>query len=202
MRQGTALIAQQLPGIYDFGRFATIADLGGGDGTLIATVLHAHPGLRGILFDTADGLAEADRALQAAGVADRCETRAGDFFATAPDGADLYMLKSVIHDWDDERAETILGHVRAVIPDHGRLLIIERVLPDRVEGTLRSMMYLSDLNMLVNVGGRERTRVDFEQLCQRTGFQLDTVTPLAVPDAFSVLEAAPTARSPATSGDR
>jgi len=112
------------------------------------------------------------------------------------------MLKSVIHDWDDERAATILRHVRAVIPDHGRLLIIERVLPDRVEGTSQSMMYLGDLNMLVNMGGRERTRVDFEQLCQRTGFQLDTVTPLAVPDAFSVLEAVPTARSPATSGDR
>jgi hypothetical protein len=101
------------------------------------------------------------------------------------------MLKSVIHDWDDERAATILRHCRQVIPDHGRLLIVEPVLPEIVDSSLPPVMYLSDLNMLVNVGGRERTQADFEDLCQRSGFTLTGVTPLPPPNAFSLIEAAP-----------
>jgi hypothetical protein len=156
-------------------------------------VLAAHPHLTGILFDTAEGLAQADATLQGAGVNDRCETRVGDFFRSAPHGADLYMLKSVIHDWDDDRCRTILGHVRDVIPSDGRLLIIERVLPPIVDGTLPPQMHLSDLNMLVNVGGRERTRADFEKLCSDARFRLTTVTPLPPPAAFSLLDAEPIA---------
>jgi O-methyltransferase domain/Dimerisation domain len=191
MRQGTAMTATQLPGAYDFAAVHSVADIGGGDGTLLGAVLKAHPHLQGILFDTAEGLAQADATLTDNGVADRCETHIGDFFTSAPAGADLYMLKSVIHDWDDERCRTILGHVRSVIPAHGRLLIIEPVLPPTVDGTMPPQMYLSDLNMLVNVGGRERTRADFETLCSDAGFRLSTVTPLPPPAAFSLLDAEP-----------
>lgn len=191
MRQGTALTAQQLPGQYDFARFHTVADIGGGDGSLLAAVLRGRRALRGILFDTPSGLAQADHTLSAAGVVDRCELSPGDFFVAVPDGADLYLIKSVIHDWDDDRATTILRHVRGVIPDHGRLLIIEPVLPDVVDGTVPYTMYLSDLNMLVNTGGRERTRSEFERLCGAASFRLESVTALPAPSAFSVLEARP-----------
>lgn len=191
MRQGTRLTAQQLPAAYDFARFGTVADIGGGDGTLLASVLAAHEGVRGILFDTAEGLAQADGVLSAADVADRCATVPGDFFASAPEGADLYLLKSVIHDWDDDRCATILDHIRRAIPTDGRLLIVEPVLPEVVDGGLPPTIYLSDLNMLVNVGGRERTRADFESLCARAGFTVIGVTPLPPPSAFSLIEATP-----------
>jgi hypothetical protein len=189
MRQGTVVAAQQLLQHYDFGPFRMIADIGGGDGTLLAEVLRAYPGLRGILFDTADGLAQADRTLTGANVGDRCAIRAGDFLAAAPVGAELYLLKSVLQDWDDDRVGMILAHIRRVIPDDGRLLIIEPVLPEVFDASVPSTMYLSDLNMLVNLGGRLRTRSDFKQLCERAGFTLQTVTSLPPPVGSSVLEA-------------
>jgi ubiquinone/menaquinone biosynthesis C-methylase UbiE len=189
MRQGTVVAAQQLLQHYDFGPFRTIADIGGGNGTLLAEILRAYPSLRGILFDTADGLAQADRTLTGANVADRCAIRAGDFLAAAPEGADVYLLKSVLQDGDDNRASAILAHISRVIPDDGRLLIIEPVLPQVFDASAPSTMYLSDLNMLVNLGGRIRTRSDFEQLCERAGFTLQTVTPLPPPVGSSVFEA-------------
>lgn len=120
-------------------------------------MLQAYPGLRGILFDTADGLAQADRTLGNAGVGERCAIRVGDFLAAAPEGAELHLLKSALQDWDDDCAGTILAHIRRVTPDDGRLLIIEPVLPEVVDASLPSTMYLGDLTMLVNTGGRERT---------------------------------------------
>ncbi len=189
MRQTTLAVAQHLPASYDFNGFHTVADIGGGDGTLLAAVLKANPALHGILFDTAEGLAQADETFSAAAVGARATTTVGDFFHSAPSGADLYLLNSVIHDWDDERCATILGHVRRVIPDDGRLLIIEFVLPPIVDCAMPLMTYLNDLNMLVNVGGRERTREEFHQLCATAGFRLGSVTPLSPP--FSLLEAMP-----------
>ncbi|MGK5551448.1 methyltransferase [Actinomadura kijaniata] len=191
MSQGTRATAAALPGYYDFGRFRTVVDVGGGDGTLLAAILAAHPSLRGILFDSPEGLAQADRTLRDRGVADRCALETGDFFAAVPPGGDLYLLKSVIHDWDDERAATILRHCRKVIPDGGRLLIVEPVLPPAVDPSVPALTYLSDLNMLVNVGGRERTHADFTALCERAGFILTEATPLPPQNAFHVIEAVP-----------
>jgi hypothetical protein len=191
MRQGTVVAAQVLPHHYDFAPYHSIADIGGGDGTLLAGVLQAYPGARGILFDTADGLAQAYRTLHVAGVDHRCEIRVGDFLEAAPEGADLYLLKSVVQDWDDDHARTILANIRRVIPDDGRLLLIDPVLPEVVDGSMPYTMYLGDLNMLVNTGGRERTRVDHENLCEQTGFSLQSITQLPPPVAISVLEAAP-----------
>lgn len=189
MRQGTALMARVLPTAYDFGRFGTVLDIGGGDGTLLSAILSAHPGVRGIVYDTAEGLAQADAGLTKAGVRDRCELRSGDFFESVPAGADAYLIKSVLHDWDDDRCATILGHAREVIPDDGRLLIVEPVLPDTVDGSMPPTMYLSDLNMLVLLDGKERTAAEFGELCARSGFVLDKITPLPAPAAFSVIEA-------------
>jgi hypothetical protein len=190
MRQATRVAAQVLPKAFDFGRYDTVTDVGGGDGTLLAAVLAGNPGLRGVVYDTREGIAQAAGVLRAAGVADRCGRVSGDFFASVPFGADVYMLKSILHDWDDERAALILRNIRAVTPAHGRLLIVEPVLPDVVaqEPTSSALMYLSDLNMLVNLGGRERTRAEFAALCGAAGFELADVTSLA-PARFSLIEA-------------
>jgi hypothetical protein len=189
MRQASRATAAALPSLYDFSRFGTIADIGGGDGTILAPILASQPAARGILYDTAEGLAQAEETLGAAGVLDRCELRVGDFFASAPEGADLYLIKSVLHDWDDERCATILRHCKSAMPAGGRLLILEPVLPETVDGTMSLPMYLSDLNMLVNLGGRERTRTDFEDLCGAAGCTIGSITPMPPPDAFSLIEA-------------
>lgn len=191
MSQGTHATATVAPSNYEFKRFRTVVDVGGGDGTLLAAILREHQGLKGILFDTAEGIAQASETLRRAGVHDRATVQIGDFFAAVPEGGDLYLLKSVVHDWDDERAAVILGHCRRVIPEHGRLLIVEPVLPATVDASAPALMYLSDLNMLVNVGGRERTRTDFDELCRRSGFTLSSIIPLPPPAAFSLIEATP-----------
>lgn len=191
MSQGTRLTAATVPHHYDFGRFHTLVDIGGGDGTLLASVLREHPNLRGVLFDTAEGLAQAPRRLAQEGLTERVALETGDFFASAPAGGDLYLLKSIIHDWDDERCAAILRHIRDVIPDHGSLLIVEPVLPATVPPDRQDNVYLSDLNMLVNVGGRERTADDFAALCTAGGFVLRSVTPLPAPNIFQIVEASP-----------
>ncbi|MFJ9923627.1 methyltransferase [Streptomyces rubiginosohelvolus] len=191
MSQGTRLTADTVPHHYDFGRFSTLVDIGGGDGTLLASILREHPKLRGILFDTAEGLAQAPRRLADEGLTGRVALETGDFFASAPAGGDLYLLKSIIHDWDDERCAAILRRIRDVIPDHGSLLIVEPVLPATVPADPPGGVYLSDLNMLVNVGGRERTADDFASLCTAGGFVLRGVTPLPAPNIFQIIEASP-----------
>ncbi len=191
MGQATRVAAEVLPAHYDFGRFGTIVDVGGGDGTLLSAVLRAHAGPRGVVYDTAEGLAQAPARLADEGIADRVTLTVGDFFASAPAGGDLYLLKSVIHDWNDEQCVTILRHIRDVIPADGTLLIVEPVLPAVVSGETTELAYLSDLNMLVNVGGRERTADDFAALCSEAGFKLGGITPLPQPNVFQLIEATP-----------
>ncbi|MGW8375141.1 methyltransferase [Streptomyces sp. ODS28] len=177
---------------YDFSAAHTVVDVGGGDGTLLAAVLRAHPGLNGIVYDTARGLAQAAGTMEEAGLSERFTPVVGDFFDSVPEEADVYLLKSVVHDWNDDRCRTILRTVRAALPPHGRLLLIEPVLPPAADP--RAVVgYLSDLNMLVNLGGRERTAEDFAALCEATGFGPPAITPLPAPSPFSLIEAAPRA---------
>lgn len=190
MSQGTRSTAEVLPGAYDFGSHHTVVDVGGGDGTLLAAILRAHPGLRGVVHDTPNGLAQARATMEAAGVAERFDEATGDFFASVPAGGDLYLLKSVIHDWSDERCVTLLGNCRAVLPPGGRVLLVEPVLPPTAEPRLAGS-YLSDLNMLVNLGGMERTRDDFAALLDAAGLTLTRADPLPPPSAFSLIEAVP-----------
>ncbi len=159
MSQASEETAAVLPHAYDFGRFASVTDVGGGDGSILAAILAAHPALTGVLHDTKDGLAQAPKTLDRHGVADRCSLAAGDFFRSVPGGSDLYLIKSVLHDWSDDQAVTILSHCREVLPPGGHVLIVEPVLPE-VVGTAAAahaadggITYLSDLNMLVNLGG-------------------------------------------------
>ncbi|GAA0418815.1 methyltransferase [Streptomyces luteireticuli] len=192
MGQSTRLTAEVVPSCYDFSRFHTVVDMGGGDGTLIAGILGEHPGLNGVIYDTPEGLAQATTLLERAGVADRCTLETGDFFASAPKGGDLYLLKSILHDWNDSQCHAILSGIRRVIPDGGRVLAIDPVLADVVDpATVRVHHYLSDLNMLVNAGGRERTQQDFRELFADAGFGLASVTPLPEPSPLSLIEATP-----------
>jgi hypothetical protein len=140
--------------------------------------------------DTREGLAQAPENLRRHGLTERCSLVAGDFFRSVPEGSDLYLMKSILHDWPDDRAVTILRHCRAVLPPGGRVLILEPVLPEIVGADGDGSTYLSDLNMLVNVGGRERTRQDFADLCEAAGLSLVSVTPLPEAEPFWLLEAA------------
>jgi hypothetical protein len=197
MSEGTR---NAVPGIIeagDFARFARVVDVGSGDGTLLAAILAAHPDLRGTVFDTHDGIQGETATLAGAGVADRGETVAGDFFASVPGGADAYVVKSVVHDWEDERAAAILANVRAAMPGAGTLLVVEPVMPDRPAASVDvMMMVMSDLNMLVCTGGKERTEAEFRALLAATGFDLRRITPVPGPTNFNVVEAVPTPPSP------
>jgi hypothetical protein len=174
---------QALVEAYDFGRFGTIVDVGGGNGTLLALLLARYPSLEGVLFDQPHVVAGAGEALGAAGVADRCRVVAGSFFDGIPAGADAYVLKAIIHDWQDEESVAILRRCREVVPDSGALLVIERVLgPPNADAAAK----LSDLNMLVAAGGRERNLDEFESLFAATGFRLAGATPTG--SGLSVIE--------------
>ncbi|MFE9118310.1 methyltransferase [Streptomyces sp. NPDC007172] len=193
MSQATGVAAAALPHAYDFGRFASVTDVGGGDATLLAAVLAAHPALVGVVHDSAEGLAQAPGTLRRFGLTERCSLVAGDFFHSVPRGSDLYLVKSVLHDWADEQAVTILRHCREALPPGGRVLIVEPVLPEVVDAAPdprdgHEVTYLSDLNMLVNMGGRERTREDFEELCRRAGLALASVAPLEGAAPYFLME--------------
>ncbi len=170
---------------YDFGRFGTIVDVGGGNGALLATLLAALPAAKGILFDQPHVVAAAGAVLEAAGVADRCSVVGGSFFDTVPEGGDAYVLKSIVHDWEDAEAIAILRSCRRACSDGAALLLIERDLgpPNEVPAAK-----LSDLNMLVNPGGRERTVEEYATLFDEAGFRLVGATPTA--SGLNVIEAA------------
>ncbi|WP_045697732.1 methyltransferase [Streptomyces rubellomurinus] len=191
LRQSALQTAEALPRHYDFGAFKTVADIAGGNGALLAAVLTANPGLRGIVHDAAPAVAPAEEVLAAAGVADRCTVVAGDVAAEVPAGADLYLVRNVLHYADDERAVTILGNVRRVIPPHGRLLIVDPVMPDTVDGSLPNTMYLSDIHMQLVGSRRGRTKAEFEALLVRAGFTPAAFSLLPAPMAFSLIEAVP-----------
>ncbi|WP_280511998.1 methyltransferase, partial [Nocardia farcinica] len=126
----------------------------------------------------------------AAGAPARGRVEAGDFFTAVPAGGDLYVLKNILHDWDDDRCVTILDRCRAVVPADGRVLIVESVLPDTVD-TADPAPYLTDISMLVNMGGQERTRAEYERLCRRAGFAVVAAHPTVFPTSYSLLEAMP-----------
>ncbi len=171
---------------YDFGRFGVVVDIGGGRGALLAALLGEYPSLRGVLFDQPHVVSGAAELLSAAGVADRCEVVAGSFFEAVPEGGDAYILKAIVHDWEDEEASAILRSCRQAMPAESALLVVERDLGPPNEGPDGKF---SDLNMLVGPGGRERTVDEYRALYEAAGFRLVRVTPTAA--GLSVVEGAP-----------
>jgi hypothetical protein len=171
---------------YNFAKFGTIVDVGGGYGALIAAILKVHPQVRGILFDQPHVIEETRCRLAQAGLADRCEAIGGDFFEGVPPGGDAYVCSTVIHDWDDERAIAILKRCREVMPPHGRMLLLESVV---APGNLPSLGKLLDLEMMVQTGGQERTEAEYGALFAAAGFRLTRVVPTL--SQTSLLEGVP-----------
>jgi hypothetical protein len=159
---------------YDFSAFSTLVDVGGGHGHLLAALLQANPRLHGVLFDRPSTVAALHDDLRAPGVAERVEVVAGSFFDRVPAGADAYVLKFVLHDWDDESAEQILRRLRETVPTHGRLLVVEYVLSRATDFPAATLL---DLEMLADQVGRERTEDEFRVLLSGTGFELTDVVP-------------------------
>jgi hypothetical protein len=171
---------------YDFSA-GTIVDIGGGRGSLVASVLQQHPKADGILFDLPHVLKGAATVLRTVGVEARCRLQAGDFFTSVPPGGDIYMMKKIIHDWDDERAGRILARCRAAMTGEGRLLILEQVIRP---GNGPSLGKLSCLQMLaLTPGGRERTEVEYRSLLAGAGLELVRIIPTGCP--LDVVEARP-----------
>jgi hypothetical protein len=185
MTELTTQVAAAVVAGYDFSRFHKIVDVGGGSGTLLLSILQANPQLRGILFDLPHVTKSAQQRLEAASLPGRSEVVACDIFASVPGGGDVYLLKHIIHDWDDERALKILQHCHRAMADNGTLLLVEAVLPP---GNAPAFGKLMDLNMLVMAGGGERTAAEYRTLFAASGFQLTNVIPLHSPFGFSVIE--------------
>jgi len=184
----TRRVATDVVRRIDLHRSRLIVDVGGGSGELLATVLAAHPAAHGVLFDLPHAINVADTVLERAGVADRCERVAGSFFDTVPAGGDTYLLKSVMHNWDDERCAQLLRCCRHAMAPQARLLVIERIVPERLGTSAHDRAVVrSDLNMLVALSGQERTAAQFGALLGAAGLALKGITP--TPGEFHVLEA-------------
>ena len=159
---------------YDFSGIQVLADIGGGNGSAIKAILKKYPGMRGILFDMPVVAERAKGNIQAAGLANRCQVIGGSFFESVPSGAHAYIMRHVIHDWDDEKSARILKNVHGAMGKDGKLLLAEYVMPP---GNTPSMARGSDLVMLVISGGKERTEEDFRALYERAGFCLTKIVP-------------------------
>ena len=171
---------------YDFAGFATVVDVGGGHGGLLAAILSRNPSQRGVLFDQPHVVAGASELLGARGVEDRCQVIAGSFFDTVPSGGDAYVLKSIVHDWEDAEALTILRNCRGAMNGSALLLLVER---DLGNANQSPAVKFSDLNMLVAPGGRERSEAEYDALLAASGFRRTRTVPTA--DDVMVIEAAP-----------
>ncbi len=171
---------------YDFSRYPTIVDVGGGHGPLLAAVLATAPASRGILYDLPSVVADAPQELQIRGVSDRVTVAEGSFFDCVPTGGDAYVLKNIIHDWPDDKATQILRNVRAAADSTARVLLVEFVIPDHNRDFPGKWV---DLEMLLNLGARERTAAQYRKLLREAGFRLTRVVPTASP--LSVVEAIP-----------
>jgi len=186
MTNVTAHTNEAITSLYDFSQFGTIVDVGGGHGGLITSILEKNPQVKGVLFDAAEVIEGARPKIEAAGLADRLETVAGDFFKSVPEGGDAYVMKWIIHDWDDEKSNTILRNIRNRMQPHSKLILVDCVVPETDEPHFSKFI---DLNMLVMTGGKERTEKEFAQILEAAGFKLLRVISTDMP--HSIVEAEP-----------
>lgn len=173
---GTA-IAQAVAASYDFSQFKTIVDVGGAQGSLVSTIVRSYPHLKGILFDLPEVIANVS-------VNDKVQPVAGNFFESVPSSGDGYLMRWIIHDWDDEKSSIILKNCHRAMPDHGKLLLVESIIPS---GNEPSPAKFIDLIMLLLTGGRERTEAEYRSVLRSSGFELTRVIP--TPSMVSIIEA-------------
>lgn len=171
---------------YDFSAVGTLVDVGGGHGSLLAGIVEANPHLRGVLFDLPSVTEAADPLLKDAGVRDRIDLVTGDFFESVPTGADAYIMKNIVHDWDDGRAVDILTNISSAVPPGGKVLIVDLVVPEAHE---LSPAKLVDIQMLVTTGGKERTEAEVGELLSMSGLRWTRIVPTRSPTR--IIEAVP-----------
>ena len=186
MSNVTAATNEVITSLYDFSGFNKLVDVGGGHGGLITLLLKSNPNLKGVLFDAPEVIEGARPKVEAAGLADRCETMGGDFFREVPGGGDAYIMKWIIHDWDDRKSNMILRNIRNQISPNGRLIVVDCVVPETNEPHFSKFI---DMNMLVMTGGKERTEKEFQELLSAAGFRLLRVIQTGMPT--SIVEAEP-----------
>jgi len=170
---------------YPFGRYGWVVDVGGGQGGLLAAVLEQHPAVHGVLYDQPQVIA-APEALAAGKFTGRWEAVAGDFFRTVPPGGDLYVLKRIVHDWDDDRALAILRNCREALRGDGRLVVVDALMQAGNEPDHNKFM---DVNIMALMSGRERTEQEFRRLFGEAGLVVERVAPLPAPTTLSIIEA-------------
>ena len=175
---------------YSFSSIEKLVDVGGGDGSLIIAILQTEPKMKGMLFDLPHVTEKAKQKITEAGLSGRCDIVAGDALVSVPNGGDAYILSRVVNSFDNERALAVLQNCRRAITQKSKLLLVERVLPDRVEHSFAAQgPVMSDLNMMVISGGRERTATEHRALLEAAGFTLTKVVPTQ--SEVSVIEAEP-----------
>ncbi|HEV2033214.1 MAG TPA: methyltransferase [Candidatus Dormibacteraeota bacterium] len=190
MQSRTERVRDDVASAYDWAALPSIIDVGGGRGTLIAGLLKAHPHVRGTVFDLDAGLAEADGYLKGQGVRDRCEIVRGSFFESVPAGHDAYVLKNIVHDWNDEKACAILASCRKAMGADARLILIEQVMQAHAENSADAQrLFMLDVQMLVVLGGQERTEAEYGTLMQMAGLRLTRVLP--VDSIYQLIEGVP-----------
>jgi hypothetical protein len=185
MSGGSISDAAAIVEAHDFSIYRKIVDIGGGHGALLAHILEQNPQSSGVLFDAPSVIAGATGAIDTQVNQGRAQRVAGNFFEAVPNGGDAYVLKYIIHDWDDERAIVILKNCRQAMAENGRVLLVEMVIP---AGNAPSPGKFLDLEMLLYFYSRERTEAEYRDLLQQAGLELITITPTASP--FSIIEAA------------
>jgi SAM-dependent methyltransferase len=179
----SSLVSGEVARLVDTRGTRRVVDVGGANGTLVRALLEANPALSGVILELPHVVPTARDALRAAGLAERCEVVAGDFFADVPE-ADLYVLKAILHDWDDAQSATILGHCARRLRPGGRVMIVEMVIPDDGRPSLGHLM---DINMLTMLPGQERTGDEYRALLATAGLRLDRI--LETHSPFQIIEA-------------
>ena len=183
MTSNSAFTSVAVVNAYDFSSIKKLIDIGGGHGFLLASILAKNDNLKGVLYDTPAIVAEAEKLLKEHGVTQKCETVGGDFFSSVPAGGDGYIMKHIIHDWNDNQCITILQNCRNAMADGGKVLVVEMVVP---EGNEPSPAKFLDLQMLQYLPGCERTEKEYEELFDKAGLKLTRIIPTMSP--FSIIE--------------
>jgi hypothetical protein len=174
---------QAMLDVYDFAGIGTLVDIGGGNGSVLAAVLRKYPSLKGVLYDLPGVAGRAQEQVKQAGLANRCQTIGGSFFEKVPAGGDAYLMRHIIHDWNDDQCRQILGNCRQAMTPQARLLVVESVIPPGNEPFMGKFL---DLTMLLIPGGKERTEAEYRTLFESAGFHLTRIVPTAT--EVSVIE--------------
>ena len=183
MTSNSAFSSVAVVNAFDFSSLSKLVDIGGGHGFLLASILAKYGNLKGVLYDTPAIVGQAEKLLKEHGVTDQCETVGGDFFTSVPAGGDAYIMKHIIHDWNDEQCITLLQNCGKAMTDGGKVLVVEMVVP---EGNEPSPAKFLDLQMLQYLPGCERTEKEYAELLDKAGLKLTRIIPTMSP--FSIIE--------------